>query len=477
MSLAHKTLTASIWSTLAEFIAKIISPAIFLILTRILSPNDFGIVAVATTILSFVYIVSDLGVSKVIVQISEDENLIRNYNAAFCLNVIVGIFFFLLVFFLSSQLASFYSQPESSGVIKVMSIQILFYSLSSVQNAIRRRKLDYKFLFYIRLITICTPLFISLPVAFLGGGYWAIVMGTIVGSFLNMIVLWVKSDWRPSWSICWENLRSLLGRSVWNTIEQICVWIPVCIDTYIIAKYLHSDSLGLYTTSKTLFSTIIGIVFTPILPVLFSALSHYHSDKLQYKSTLLYCQKLTFLLAGGICISVFIFDKYIVDILFSKDWKGLSVIMGIMFVIMGLESFYSAIIEGVRAKGYFKEIAINTLISILIAIPILFYAVHYGLLIYVVARSLCLYIHYPGMFWISKRKIGVSFRDCIINCRNIIIVFCLAVVSNIFVNYNLNDGWQIAMKLFVYVLSIFILWMIEKQFIREFIARIVKMKR
>lgn len=125
-----------------------------------------------------------------------------------------------------------YSQPQSDSVIKVMSVQILLYSLCSVQNAIRKRNLDFRFLFYIRLITICSPLLIALPIAFSGGGYWAIVLSTIAGSLLNTVVLWVKSKWKPILYINWHMIYRVIGKSIWNTIEQICVWIPVCFDTF-----------------------------------------------------------------------------------------------------------------------------------------------------------------------------------------------------------------------------------------------------
>lgn len=239
MPLLKDTLNATLWSVLAEIIAKIISPAVFLILTHILSPSDFGVVSVATTILGLIYVVSDMGTSKVLIQAEDDEgNIQKLYDAAFYLNIFVGIILFLVVFLFSKELASFYSQPQSDSVIKVMSVQILLYSLCSVQNAIRKRNLDFRFLFYIRLITICSPLLIALPIAFSGGGYWAIVLSTIAGSLLNTVVLWVKSKWKPILYINWHMIYRVIGKSIWNTIEQICVWIPVCFDTFLISKFI-----------------------------------------------------------------------------------------------------------------------------------------------------------------------------------------------------------------------------------------------
>ena len=74
------------------------------------------------------------------------------------------------------------------------------------------------------------------------------------GSLLNTVVLWVKSKWKPILYINWHMIYRVIGKSIWNTIEQICVWIPVCFDTFLISKFLSVNDLGLYTTSKTLFN-------------------------------------------------------------------------------------------------------------------------------------------------------------------------------------------------------------------------------
>ena len=110
----------------------------------------------------------------------------------------------------------------------------------------------------------------------------------------------------------------VIGKSIWNTIEQICVWIPVCFDTFLISKFLSVNDLGLYTTSKTLFNTAIGLLFTPILPVLFSAFSRYQNSGKLLREALLFSQKVVFLLGASLGLFVYIFNSYISDCFFSK---------------------------------------------------------------------------------------------------------------------------------------------------------------
>ena len=141
--LFKQSIKASSWSSAAEVAAKVLSPLVFLTLTRILSPTDFGIVAVATTILAFTNIIVDIGSSKVLIQSQlkgkEFEGLC---DTAFWINIIIGLGLFFACLGGSERLAVLNNSPQSSNVIKVMSLQILFNSLSIVQTSLFKRELN-----------------------------------------------------------------------------------------------------------------------------------------------------------------------------------------------------------------------------------------------------------------------------------------------------------------------------------------------
>lgn len=476
MSLSRKTIQASIWSSLAEIIAKIINPLVFLLLTQILSPKDFGVVAVATTVLGFIYVISDMGTSKILIQYNnKSKDFDKLCDVSFWFNSFMGIILFLLVFILAPQIANLYNQPNSSLVIRVLSLQILFYSLSSVQNALRKRELDFKFLFIVRLITIGTPLFISLPIAFAGGGYWAIVFSSLVGSALSMIVLWVKSNWKPTKYFNFSLLKNIFSKSAWSTTEQIFIWIPISLDTYLLSNFLSTSDLGYFSTSKTFFATVTGLFLAPFIPVLFSALSKLTEETARFRRSVLFAQKLVFSISGFIGTSVFIYREYIGDLIFNQNWKGISAILGLMFLIMGLEYFYSVIVESLRACGYFKQVAINTVICICISAPILYFSVSKGLVIYVIVRSLLLYIQYPGIFYLSKIKNSITFTNCLSNVKICIILLSFYLVIGFIIEYYISGYWNRFFLLFSLSLFTFGLYlMIERNLFLSVVKTILK---
>ena len=135
MSLKSDAIHASIWASLTEIMVKATTPLSFIIIARILTPDDYGIIAVAITVLSFVTLISDLGTSQIIIQYKgNDEN--DFFTQTLFINAIMGFFLCLLLFVLSPTISNVFKVSDSTGVIRLAAFQILFQSLSITQTAI-----------------------------------------------------------------------------------------------------------------------------------------------------------------------------------------------------------------------------------------------------------------------------------------------------------------------------------------------------
>ena len=417
-------ISASFWSILSELIAKVISPISFLILTRLLSPNDFGIVAVASTILNFIYIINDLGIAKVLIQYpEEDVEITKIYNVGFWFNIFFGFLLFVSLIIFSHDLAIFFGEKKSKDVIIAMSFQVIFYSLSTVQIAIKKKNLDFKFLFYIRILTVSIPLLISVPLAFVGYGYWAIVIGQILASAASTLTFWIITDWKPTFYFNLKLLNKIISKSIFSSIEQLSIWILVGLDTYLISNKLGSYYLGIYTTSKTLFNTAITLTLGAIIPVLYSSFSKISKNILLLKRNLLFAQKIIFSLAVFMGLFVFTFKISIENILFNDKWSGINEIFGLMFLILSLEFFSTPLVEAIRSKGLFKILALNNIFFVLISIPFLFISINYGLKTYVIIRCILLFTAYPIIYIYSKKYLNISFVETIKNVKTEIYIF------------------------------------------------------
>ncbi|MEK6494837.1 oligosaccharide flippase family protein [Myroides odoratimimus] len=453
----NKVFTASLWSTLSEIVAKIISPVVFLILTRLLSPSDFGVVAVATTLMTFMMIVSDLGTAKFIIQKEDSDDLTFNILASNCfwINAIIGLLIFMVIFISSNKLAVMFNEPKSIMVIKVMAFQVIFNSLSSLHNALKKKSLDFKFLFYTRLITIGCPLFLAVPIAFLGGGYWAIVIANLVGSFLNFLVLWLFSSFRPIWNIDFKTIKGILDASIWNTIEEVFIWLPIFLDTYLISNYISSSELGLFTSSRTVYLTLSTLLLSPLLPVLYSAFVKV-SKTGAYKEKILSAHHIIFSIAMLSSSLGFVFSDFIENVVFDDKWVGIGEILKFTFILMGATYFNEVIIQGLRAKGYFKAIGLNVLICTLITIPFIVYSIKYGILVYVVVRYSSLYLRFFYIFYKSRKVLNISFLNCFKQSKNILIISLFLIFFSVIIDSYTSLSYFFILMLKIIMSMVFI---------------------
>lgn len=418
---SEKVISASKWSMLSEVAYRAISPIVFLVMARLLSPEDYGVMSVATIILGFVQLIGDLGLSRVIVQRNFDKLRLGDIaTVAFWTNLVLGLGIFLILFMSSHLIAVLLGEPKAGLVIKIMSIQVIFYSLMSVQNALLQRSLDFKLLFYVRLTTVIFPALASIPLAYFGFGYWALVAGNLFGVIMNTFALWKVSNWRPRIYYDIKILIDSLRFSLWNTVEALVSWLFGWGDAMLVAAYLSTQSLGLFTTGNNAVQIIFTVFLSPLLPVVFSSLSRLQSNEENFKSFFLSAHKIICMISFPVGVGLFLFADLIEHAIFGQNWNGVGWIIGVLGLMNGVIFFVKLNGEGYRAKGRAEVNTIIMLINLVIYIPVYFMAIRYGLKAFVVARSIVAFVQIPYHFYFSNRVFKVSFIEAFKNIRWII---------------------------------------------------------
>ena len=172
------------WSALMEIVSRTAQPIIFVILARLLTPADYGVMATAMIAISFSQMFWDAGLSKALIQTKaapEDAA-----HVVFWTNVVLGLLIYILLYLAAPAIALFFKSPASGPVLRVLGIQIVIASLTSVQQALFVRDLDFRGLFWIKLLTAFIPGLFSIPLALKGFGIWALVTGSLVAQIINL---------------------------------------------------------------------------------------------------------------------------------------------------------------------------------------------------------------------------------------------------------------------------------------------------
>lgn len=319
-------------------------------MARLLGPEDYGIAAAAAIVLSFSQVLWEAGMGRAIVQRPGDVD--RAANVAFWTNVVLGLGVYGLLSLAADWIAAqLFREPRVASVLRVQGLAVLLGALGSVHTALFQRNMDFKTLFRVRVWSTGAPAAISVPVAALGGGYWALVAGSLVGSATQALLLWRSSHWRPSLVYDRTIATQLVSFGCWATAASLLGWFYVWADTLLVGHYLDSHSLGQYRAGSVFVSSLFSLGLSPILPVLYSVFSKIQNDRERLNQALLKSVRWIGLitLSGGAVL--FALRDPVARIVFGNRWTGIDEVVGWLALTLAVSWLVGANPEAYRAVG------------------------------------------------------------------------------------------------------------------------------
>lgn len=435
------------WSIITEIIAKLVTPITNMILARILAPEAFGVISTVTMIISFADMFTDAGFQKYLVQheFEDEDEKFKFANVAFWTNILVSVIIWAIIILFRNEIAVMVGNPGLGNVAAVACIQLIFTSFSSIQMALYRRNFDFKTLFLVRIISIFIPVVVTIPLAILGFNYWALIIGTICGQLSNAIIMTVKSSWKPTLFYDIKILKKMLSFSIWSLIEAISIWLTSWIDVFIIGNALNQYYLGIYKSSTNLVNSLMAIITSSIIPVLFSMLSRLQNDEEKFNATFLKIQRLVSIFVFPLGIGVFVYSDLATKIMLGDKWNEASGVIGIWAltssIMIVLGNFNS---EVYRSKGRPKLSFLSQVLHLIVLVPVCIISSKYGFWVLVNSRAL---IRFQGILVgiiIMKFAIGFPVKKIF---RGILPTASVSIIMGIlgFILKRFNNGviWNI----------------------------------
>ena len=409
--LKQSSLKAMKWSAFAESMSRIVPPIVMLILARILSPSEFGTVAVATVAVGLARVFQEFGLGKALIQ---TENNVGDYaNNAFWLNVVIAICLYIIIFFTAPFISLLFDSHETTGVLRVLCLQIVIESLFSMHNALLRRNMRFKALFFVRFISSIVAGSVSIIMAISSMGVWSLVYGTLAGSMCQMILYWKLSDWTPKFAFSLQVSKQMIAFSKWVFFEAVLVWLINWFDSVAIGHYLGVKDLGVYRVSSTLIAFAANIIFTPIVPVAFSLFSRLQSDLSELKKVYIKLNKIIASVAIPFGIGICILAKPIALVMFGEKWAGAEIVIAFMSIRIGIgwlvglnSTIYTAIGKPVLNVKLLLVVAG-------ISVPAYLFGAKYGLLIFCIVRLIASLIDDCINYFIAKITFDLSLKTFI----------------------------------------------------------------
>ncbi len=387
----NKVVNATRWSSITEIVAKLINPITSMVLARLLAPEAFGVVATISIVISFSEIFTDAGFQKYLIQhdFRDKTEQKQHTTVAFWSNLIVSTIIWLTIICFRHGLADMVGCPGLGNVLAIACVSIPLSGFSSIQSALLKRDFDFQTLFYVRMVALLVPLFVTIPLAIVYKSYWALIIGTISSNVVNAIFLFIKTKWKPSIYYSFRQLGEMLSFTIWTIVESILVWLTLYLDLFIVGKALDSYYLGIYRTSISIVNQITNIVVGILVPVLFSALSRCQNEKQLFDTTFFKFQTMAALLVFPMGVGIFVFRDLVTGILLGNQWAAAAGLVGLWGLMNAPVLVFSQLAgEAYRAKGKPNIASLSQVLHLVVVVPVVIICVRYGFETLYIGRSL-----------------------------------------------------------------------------------------
>lgn len=403
MSLIHSLK----WSFLSELAAKAIQPVVFIVLARLLTPEDFGVMTAAMMVIAFSQIFWEAGMGKALVQ--RQTHIEEAANAAFMINIGMGFLISGLLYLFAQPVAQIFFQDERvTAVLQVMTLQVLLGALGSVQTALLQKEMGFKKLFWVRFATVSLPGWASIPLAMNGWGYWALVVGTLAGQFAQVIMLWRMSHWRPGFTRDSAVTKEIAKFGAWVGATGLLSWFYGWGDSLFVGKFLGLSDLGLYRLGQQCADLLYSFVFAPVVPVIYARFSRFNHDKYRVRQETDFAVKMGVWIAIPMSLYLFAYSGEFARVFFGVKWIGLGSVIGLMVLRAGVANLTYINGDVYRVLGRPNLESIVLMASLLFYLPVYIVSIKYGLGSFLLGRIALVVGSSLLHFVLLKRFIGVN---------------------------------------------------------------------
>ncbi len=316
--LADKALGAMVWNGLGTFGTRAIQFVVTVVLARLLSPAEFGMVAVLTIFTAIAATLVESGFGTALIQkqtVTREEE-----SAVFHFNLTMAAVLYVAFWFLASPIARFYDQPELVPLARVLALVFLFNAFGLVQGCLLTKQLNFRV--QTRALMLATVLsgVLGIAMAILGCGVWSLVAQALGNAFFRSFLLWLQSPWRPLWRMRFDALRGMFPYGSRLLLSSLLGVLFENAYVIVIGKFFTKADVGFYTraqlTQRLATDSLTGVVVNVTFPVYASVQDDPAELREGYRRSILYASVILFPLMFGLAAMA----EPLFLLLFTQKW-------------------------------------------------------------------------------------------------------------------------------------------------------------
>lgn len=371
MSLKDQTVNGVIWSGLEKFISMFIQLICTLIIARLLTPADFGLVGMLAIFMALAQTILDSGFGQALIRKPDANNI--DYSTVFYFNLFVSIILYIILYFSSHSISIFFNTPLLEKISKISFIVIPINGFSLIQYTILNKDINFKSLSKTSIISAFISGIVGIIYAYYNRSVWALVAQNITFYFVRSILLWVLSSWRPSLQFSYKSIRSLFSFSVNLLITGIIGTLFSNIYSLVIGKMYSPAELGYYSQADK-FQKLPSTSITEVVQrVTFPVLSKIQNDDKRIREAYKKVISITEFVVVPIMLFLAVISNNLFEVVLTQKWNQAAVYFQILCIVGALYPLHSININILNVKGNSRKILFLEILrkSILVVVLIL----------------------------------------------------------------------------------------------------------
>ncbi len=377
MSLKQKTISGLKWSFADNFVNQGLQFVFGIILARLLSPKEFGLIGMLTIFIAISQSFIDSGFSHALIRKNNCTN--EDYSTVFFYNLGIGSFFYLLLFLFSGAIGNFYHEPILTLMIKVLGVNIIISSLSVIQKTILTKNINFKLQTNISIISSVSSGVIGIVMAYYGWGVWSLVWKNVAQNIINSALLWFWNGWRPVFVFRVKAFRELFGFGSKLLISGLIDTTFTNIYYLVIGKFFSATELGFYTRADQFKNVISQNITTTIQRVSYPVLATFQEDnvklKERYKRLIITTMYISFVLMNGLAAVA----KPFVLILIGAKWEASVIYLQLLCFAGALYPLHALNLNILNVKGRSESSLKLEVIKKTFDIPVILIGIVFGI--------------------------------------------------------------------------------------------------
>lgn len=404
-----KVFSGFIWRFMERIGAQGVGFVVSLFLARLLTPEDYGQVALVTVFITILNTFALSGIGTSLIQKKEPDEL--DYSTVFHFNIIFSTLIYGILFLCSPLIGKFYNDPSLVLLVRVLGISIIISGANNVQRSYVSKTMQFRRFFFSTIIGTLVSGVVGVAMAYKGMGTWAIVGQQLTNQIMDTVILWFTVGWRPKKLFSLSRLKVLYSFGWKLLVSSLIDTVYTNLYSLVIGKFYDANTLGLYNKGVQFPNLIVSNINGPIQSVLLPAMSYEQDNRKRVKEMTRRSIVTSSFLIFPMMIGMAAIAKPMIILLLTEKWVACVPFVQISCITLAFYPIHTANLQAINAMGRSDVFLRLEIIKKIIGLGLLIAAIPFGVYVMVWFKALSSLISTFINAYPNRKLLGYSYLE------------------------------------------------------------------